>query len=187
MPRLVAERADAIPALAELFREHGFDGTSLALISERTGLGRSSLYHFFPGGKEEMAAAVLAEIDAWFEQEIFGPLRSDPDPRQAIAEMLSAVEAYFQSGRRICLVGAFALNDARDRFAAQIQGYFVSWQAALADALRRQGHTAEAAGDLTEAALAAIQGGLVLARAIDDPVAFQRTVARVRHGLGCDA
>jgi TetR/AcrR family transcriptional repressor of lmrAB and yxaGH operons len=183
MPRLVAERADAIPALAELFREHGFDGASLALISERTGLGRSSLYHFFPGGKEEMAAAVLAEIDGWFEREVFGPLRSAEDPVQAVADMLGAVEAYFHSGRRICLVGAFALNDARDRFAGQIRGYFARWRDALADALGRQGRTAEAATGLAEAALAAIQGGLVLARALDDPKTFQRTLARVQREL----
>jgi AcrR family transcriptional regulator len=187
MPRLVAERADALPALAELFREHGFDGASLTLISERTGLGRSSLYHFFPGGKEEMAAAVLTEIDGWFEREIFGPLGSASDPGQAVTDMLNEVEAYFHSGRRICLVGAFALNDARDRFAAQIQGYFARWRAALAEALRRQGQTVEASGDLAEAALAAIQGGLVLARALDDPEAFLRALARVRHGLRCVA
>ena len=62
MPRVISERADALPALAEVFREHGFEGASLSLISERTGLGKGSLYHFFPGGKEEMAAAVLDDI-----------------------------------------------------------------------------------------------------------------------------
>ena len=182
--KLIRERADVLPVLTEVFRTHGYEGTSLALISQQTGLGKGSLYNFFPGGKEEMAAAVLAEIDGWFEREVFGPLRSAEDPGQAVADMLGAVEAYFQSGRRICLVGAFALNDARDRFAGQIRGYFARWRDALADALGRQGRTAEAATGLAEAALAAIQGGLVLARALDDPGAFQRTVARVRDGLG---
>jgi hypothetical protein len=43
------------------------EGASLSLISEATGLGKGCLYHFFPGGKEEMADAVLSEIDGWFE------------------------------------------------------------------------------------------------------------------------
>src|SRR3954469_22668198 len=62
MAKTVAERAAVLPVLGEVFREHGFEGASLSLIGERTGLGKGSLYLFFPGGKEEMATAVLAEI-----------------------------------------------------------------------------------------------------------------------------
>jgi hypothetical protein len=29
-------------------------------------LGKGSLYHFFPGGKEDMAKAVLDEVAVWF-------------------------------------------------------------------------------------------------------------------------
>lgn len=111
MARLVAERADVVPHLAEIFREFGFEGASLARIAARTGLGKGSLYHFFPGGKEEMAAAVLAHVDHWFETEIFSSLARDGGAL-AIAAMCDAVAAYFRSGRRVCLVGVFALDDA---------------------------------------------------------------------------
>lgn len=60
MKRVLTERADAVSALAEVFREHGFEGASLSLLSKATGLGKGSLYNFFPGGKEEMMEAVLA-------------------------------------------------------------------------------------------------------------------------------
>ena len=56
--------------------------TSTPAITAGTGLGKGSLYHLFPGGKAEMAAAVLAEIDAWFEAAVFAPLRDRPDTRQ---------------------------------------------------------------------------------------------------------
>ena len=51
MARTVAERSDVLPLLAEVFREHGYEGASLSLISKATGLGKGSLYHFFPGVK----------------------------------------------------------------------------------------------------------------------------------------
>jgi TetR/AcrR family transcriptional regulator, lmrAB and yxaGH operons repressor len=181
MARLVAERADILPVLAELFREHGFEGASLSLISDRTGLGKGSLYHFFPGGKEEMAAAVLAEIDGWFEANIFRPLREAADPLEAVAATLGATEVYFRSGRRVCLVGVFALSDTRDRFAQAISGYFAAWRDALADALARGGQAA--AQDLAEAILADLQGGLVLARALDDPTVFQRAITRSKRKM----
>jgi len=73
--KTVYERADVVPLLAEIFRELGYEGTTLSRITERTGIGKGSLYHFFPGGKEEMAAAVLADVDGWFER---APVRAAP-------------------------------------------------------------------------------------------------------------
>lgn len=180
---MVAERADVLPVLGEVFREHGFEGASLSIIGERTGLGKGSLYHFFPGGKEEMAASVLAEIDGWFETRIFRPLRTEKDAARAVATMIKAVEDYFRSGQRVCLVGALALNDSRDLFARQIRSYFARWNDALAAALMRAGHPRREAKALAEETLAAIQGSLVLARAMRDPTLFTRALARVKARL----
>ena len=80
-PRIVTERADAIPALAEAFRQHGFEGASLAVITKATGLGKGSLYNFFPGGKDEMMAAVLADVDRWFEAAVFARSSRPPSRR----------------------------------------------------------------------------------------------------------
>lgn len=181
MARRISERADLLPVLGEIFRDYGFEAASLAVIGARTGLGKGSLYHFFPGGKEEMAKAVLDEIDIWFESEVFRPLREDGDAAAAVAAMLVTVDGYFRSGRRICLVGALALADSRERFAAQIAGYFAAWQDALAGALARSGQ-ADPDG-LAEEVLALIQGSLVLARARDEAGVFARLLARLRLRL----
>ncbi|WP_367608525.1 TetR/AcrR family transcriptional regulator [Teichococcus wenyumeiae] len=61
--RALTDRADALPSLAEAFREPGFEGASLSILSKATGLREGSLYNFFPGGKEEMMEAVVADID----------------------------------------------------------------------------------------------------------------------------
>ncbi len=182
MAKLVHSRADVLPALGEVFREHGFEGASLSHITAATGLGKGSLYHFFPGGKEEMATAVLDHIDAWFETEVFAPLREQADAA-AITHMLEAVDRYFRSGNRVCLVGAFALGVTRDRFAARLSGYFAAWRAALAQALVRAGLPPATAQDQAEDAVAAIQGALVIARALDDTGAFTRAMTRLRQRL----
>jgi TetR/AcrR family transcriptional repressor of lmrAB and yxaGH operons len=180
MARIINERADVLPRLAEVFRAHGYEGASLARISEATGLGKGSLYHFFPGGKEEMAAAVLAEIDGWFRQNVFAPLRATEDPEAAVAAMFDAVESYFDRGGRVCLVGLFALGDERDRFFKAIARYFSEWVAALTLALERAGRNSEAAREAAEEIVAGVQGGLVLARSLKDPEAFPRALARLK-------
>lgn len=183
MARLVAERSDALAPLAEVFREHGYEGASLALIGKATGLGKGSLYHFFPNGKEEMVRAVLAEIEQWFEYSVYSPLRDGDDADAAIATMLDETTKYFRSGRRVCLVGALAVANTRDLFAQAIRGYFVAWVDALQAALVRQGRDAEQARLLSEDAVLAIQGAIVLSRALDDPAVFQRAIDQLHRRL----
>ncbi|MCW5688632.1 MAG: TetR/AcrR family transcriptional regulator [Pseudolabrys sp.] len=175
----VSPRAAVLPQLGEVFRAHGYEGASLSLITAATGLGKGSLYHLFPGGKAQMAKEVLAEIDQWFEREVFAPLRDGDDAAGGIARMFKATDAYFRSGRRVCLVGVFALGAARDEFADAVHGYFERWRAALASALRRAGHARGEAAELAEDVLAGIQGALVLARAADDPKVFSRALKRL--------
>ncbi|TGQ40605.1 MULTISPECIES: TetR/AcrR family transcriptional regulator [unclassified Mesorhizobium] len=183
MRRIAPDRDGLLAILAEVFREHGYEGASLALIGQATGLGKGSLYHFFPGGKEEMAAAVIAHIDHWFETNVFAPLQDVQEPRAGISRMLQATDHYFRSGRRVCLVGAFALDDARDLFAKEIKTYFSRWVAHLAEALKRTGRGEAQAADLAEETVAAIQGALTLARAFDDTAVFSRALQRERARL----
>jgi AcrR family transcriptional regulator len=181
--KTVSGRNDILPLLAEVFRAHGYEGATLTLISEATGLGKGSLYHFFPGGKQQMAAEVLAEIDGWFEANVFAPLRESKEPKRAILAMLDNVDAYFRSGRRICLVGVIALGSSRDMFVEQVKACFVDWKEALAGTLRRAGLSASVARLRAEEALVAIQGALILARAEDDAGVFRRAMADLKMRL----
>ncbi|OZI61947.1 TetR/AcrR family transcriptional regulator [Bordetella genomosp. 11] len=181
MPRTVAERQDVIPVLVEVFRRYGYEGTSLSRITEGTGLGKGSLYHFFPGGKDEMAAAVLAHIDDWFQRNIYAPLREAPSPRDGIAAMFDKVSAYFLSGRKACLVGVFALGNERDRFAQAVSSYFRAWAAAVTAVLEKGGVPPAPARDLAEEIVGGIQGALVLARAWNDPQVYCRMAGGLRE------
>jgi len=174
-----AARGDVIAKLSEVFRAHGYEGASLSLITEATGLGKGSLYNLFPRGKEQMAEEVLAHIDGWFEREVFAPLRDDSGG-EGIARMFDAVDRYFESGGRVCIVGVFALGAARDHFAKAVRGYFTAWEAALALALRRRGFSAAEAKQRAEDIVLGIQGALVLARANDDRGVFRRAMKRLR-------
>jgi AcrR family transcriptional regulator len=188
MARVMTDRGAAVPALAEAFREHGFEGASLAQLSAATGLGKGSLYNFFPGGKEEMAAAVLADVDEWFTANVFRPLHATAAcdaaaASDAVDAMLDTVAAYFRSGRRVCLQGAFALGRERDAFADRIQGYFEQWVDSLGGALRALGRDEPEARAAALETVVAIQGALVLSRALCQPAVFTQTIDRQRARL----
>lgn len=181
--RVLTDRESALPALAEAFREHGFEGASLATLSKATGLGKGSLYNFFPGGKEEMMEAVLDHIDRWFVDAVFEPLERGGDPAAAITAMFEDVTAYFRSGRRVCVVGCLGLNTAGETFAVRVKAYFARWVSALAHCLEAGGVPRPLALELAEAAVSGIQGAIVLARALGEDATFQRIVDRQRSSL----
>ena len=184
MVRSIAERADVLPQLAEVFRAHGYEGATLALISDATGLGKGSLYNFFPGGKEQMAMEVLDSIDRWFVDNIYKPLRTSTDPAKGISDMFAAVDDYFRSGQRVCLVGAVAVGAARDLFDDKGQNLFRRLdRCAPAAALRRLGDDRTTARQKAEQAELDIQGELLLTRALDDINVFSRARADSRKRL----
>jgi AcrR family transcriptional regulator len=183
MAKPASDRAELLPLLGEVFRAHGYEGATLALITVATGLGKGSLYHFFPGGKQQMATEVLAEIDRWFEVNVFAPLRASDDSDRAVAAMIGNVDGYFRSGRRVCLVGVIALGASRDSFGAEVHDYFARWHDALAGVLRRSGFGTSVARRRSEDALLTIQGALVLARARDDVKIFRRAMVELQARL----
>src|SRR3954447_23500322 len=46
-------------ATADLFRRQGYNGTGVKQIVAEASAPFASLYHFFPGGKEELGAEVI--------------------------------------------------------------------------------------------------------------------------------
>ena len=77
---------EIVDRLFAVFRDRGFEGASLADLSRATGLGKSSLYHHFPEGKEQMAQAVLERATAVIDSEILGAAQAAGDRRRRAAQ-----------------------------------------------------------------------------------------------------
>ena len=183
MARTVLDRSDAVRALAGVFRRRGLGASSLSVIQQETGIGRGSLYHFFPAGKEDMARAVLDEVRAWFDHEVFTPLRAASDAAVAVSEMSCTVTDYFVSRDSVCLFAAMTLGDEQDAFADEVRSYFTAWVDALTRMLQRGGvHAAEAQEQALDA-VATIQGALVLSRAYGDTDTLTGIIARTHRRL----
>src|SRR3954454_5676749 len=54
-----ATKLELIAILDDVFRRRGYEGATLSELSRACNLGKASLYHHFPGGKEEMATVLL--------------------------------------------------------------------------------------------------------------------------------
>ncbi len=110
-------------------------------------------------------AAVLADIDAWFETEIFAKLAHAKDAPAVVDAMFDAVDGYFRSGQRVCLVGVVGLGSARDPFAAAVADYFSRWIEALRKAIVKRGVGSKTAKLLAEEAVVGSRRDRAVARA----------------------
>ena len=80
-----------IPSLMRLFRQYGYDGATLSKISQATGLGKASLYHHFPGGKDQMVEVVLDYLECWLDQNVVQTLNSSGEPLFRLQQMCDSV------------------------------------------------------------------------------------------------
>lgn len=169
-------REEMIERLFEVFRDRGFEGASMADLAAATGLGRSSLYHAFPGGKDEMARAVLAYIRTRLQADVVAALQGTGSIRSRMKRMTDAIEAMYQKGTVGCVLGAFSLGKSRETFRPELQDIFGFWIEALAATLREANVAPGEAHRRAEDAIMAIQGSLVLACGTGDPTAFRRLI-----------
>lgn len=183
MPAAQASREEVVDRLLTAFRRKGYDGASLADLSTATGLGRSSLYHYFPGGKEDMARAVLDRADAWLDEQVIAPLQADGNGRDRLARMTKAMNEFYDGGRERCVLGAFVIGQSRDLFSARLAGTFERWVSAMAGVARNEGVAPARARARAEKAVIQIQGAIVLSAALADPKPFKRVLAELADEL----
>jgi AcrR family transcriptional regulator len=176
MPAALLSRSEVIERLLAVMRREGYDGASLSTLSQATGLGRSSLYHHFPDGKDQMVAAVLGHLEQVMEAHVLAPLQGDGTAAARLRRMCAAVNAFYAGGRESCLLAALGVGAAAKPFHPRIRRILERWIAAIAATLRDGGVTRTAARTRAEDAVARIEGALVLAHGLGDRSAFSRAL-----------
>jgi TetR/AcrR family transcriptional regulator, lmrAB and yxaGH operons repressor len=169
-------KEEAITKLIPVFRQYGYEGATLSRLSQATGLGKSSLYHYFPKGKEEMAEAVLEYVNNWFAATIITPLWSGKNPKERLEQMCQKLGEFYQKGQETCLLNVISLGEGNDLFHATIQKALQDWINELTEVLIQAGIDPEIAEFKAQEAVMLIQGSLVLVRGLGDTAPFERVI-----------
>jgi TetR/AcrR family transcriptional repressor of lmrAB and yxaGH operons len=183
MPAPLIAKEEVLNRLAGAFRTGGYQGTSLNDLCKATGLVKASLYHYFPGGKENMAQAVLDHLGGWFADNVVAPMRRDIAPKKRLENMVSALNRFYDRGKTACLIDLFGIGEAHDLFHESLQASEQAWEKAISQALMDAGFDKNSAKRRAEQALIQIQGALVIARAKRSPQVFTRTLNNLPDAL----
>lgn len=174
-------RVRLLESAAELFSRQGFGATGIKAVLAAAKAPYGSLYHFFPGGKQELGAAALTHGGDQYRAMLEAMYPPGADVVEATAasfvkeaEMLEATDYSYA-----CPIATIALEvsstDEPMRTAASAA--FESWLTVLGQRFTEAGMTAERAREVAVEVFCLIEGALLLARTTRslDPV---RTAGR---------
>ncbi len=176
-------RTDLLPALADVFQNMGYDGATLSLLAAATGLSRASLYHHFPGGKAEMAAALLRDAVVELEQSAFSRLAGTLPADERLAAFVDGFSDYVHEGEGRCLIAVLATGSAGAVHGTTIAGQFAEWSHRLAATFEECGYKPKRAGRAATDLLTGLYGALQLATLLKDPSVFRAQLKRLKKRL----
>jgi len=158
-----------------LFRSQGYSGTGLKQLADDARAPWSSMYHFFPDGKEQMAAEILDYAAAYYARMLARGFEARPDPLDAIDAIFTGeVEILKRSGYRDgCPIASVTLDTAStvEPLRKRCGEAFASWIRTIAEGIGRSGVDEEAATELAT---------FVLSRASKNATPLLRT-GRIVH------
>lgn len=179
MPATKVSDEQLASALSGVFREYGFEGATLTRISDATGLKRASLYHRFPGGKEEMSQWATAHVAEIYAQRVLSALQGKGTPRERAGELVKAMERYYDRGKRSCVIDTLSLRGTDEGTRKGVAETLEAGIAALAGLAHEAGFDRRAARRRAEQAMAQLEGALVLARATGNASLLTRLLAEI--------
>jgi AcrR family transcriptional regulator len=170
------EKAAIVDRLFVVFRDRGYEGASLSDLSRATGLGKSSLYHHFPGGKEQMAEAVLEKGKAFIQSAVADVAKSSEPLKGRIRKIIAALDKLYASGRNPCLLGGLATSEIGPGGRVLVREIFAIWTDGIAALARESGMSQVRSRHFAEDWIAQIQGSLILYAANGDCGPFERAM-----------
>lgn len=133
-------REEIVRQLLDIFFRHGFNGSTLSLISATTGLGRASLYHHFPGGKEEMARAVLERADAWGEEFVTRIMTDENTaPKERLLQALKNMDEVHFEPDQLSPANALIIGESTPVYRSHIASCFLYLTDLLSDLMQANG------------------------------------------------
>lgn len=185
---LLGTRERIVRATSLLMQRQGYDGTGIKQISQEAGATLGSVYHFFPGGKQELAVEAIRHGDREFAEFLARMLAAAEDPAEAIRAAADTLARDLSRSGWVdgCPVTTTALGNAAQ--APDIQraaaDAFARWRGLVAAKLREAGFADADAGDLAHTVISTLEGAELAAQVSRDetPLRLAGThLARLIH------
>jgi AcrR family transcriptional regulator len=176
-------RERMIVSTALLVRERGARATSLDAILSHSGAPRGSVYHHFPGGREQLLREATEYAGGYVARRLERASDSDPlGPLEALFDEYrkNLLASDFRAGCPVVAVAIESAEDGPDLRDCTVSA-FDRWRRLIAGSLERAGLPADRADQLALNAIAGFEGAIVLSRAYRDLEPLERVRIELRR------
>jgi AcrR family transcriptional regulator len=188
---VTSTRERILETTAELFRRRGYTGTGLKQIVAEANAPFGSIYHFFPGGKEQLGSEVIRTSGAMYGELFAVIMDGAPDLVTGVGDFFAAAAAMLVETdyADACPIATVALEVAstNEPLREATADVFEGWIGASTRRLVKAGLDQVTARELSLNFLAALEGAFVLSRALRTPepveVAGRHATAAIREAL----
>ncbi|MFF3019438.1 TetR/AcrR family transcriptional regulator [Streptomyces sp. NPDC057939] len=166
-------RARIQGAAAVLFRRHGYAATGLKRIAAEADAPFGSIYHFFPGGKQQLAEDMIRVSGTEYGRMVLALLDSVPDPMDSLVHAFEAAADDLAAAdyADACPIGTVALEVASSNEVLRIATaeVFAEWIDTAAQWFGRWVPDPRTAQSLAQSMVMMLEGAFMLSRAARDP------------------
>ena len=181
MPSSTRERI--VETTSGLFRRQGFNGTGLKQIVAEAGAPFGSVYHFFPGGKDQLGAEVVRVSGAQYQALIESIFDGAPDIVTGIRRCFDgAAQLLRDTGfADACPIETVALEVAstNEPLRKACAAVFESWLDAATRHFSDAGIARDDARELAILCVSALEGAFVLSRTLRSGAPMEAAGRRV--------
>ena len=162
-------RARMIGSMQRMLQTKGYAASGLIELVADSHAPKGSIYHHFPGGKEELAAAAIRVSGAEAAAATARALAGTRTPAAGVRLILDWLSNQLATSnyRYGCPIATTTLEIASESDVVQqaCAEAYAAWHAAIADRLIADGRKRRSADDAATLVLAAMEGALILCRA----------------------
>ena len=177
MPVKKIEKQDLLRRCWEVFNRHGYYGTSVSMLADATGLGKSGLMHHHLS-KESLMRAVVEYAQEALRDYVLSVAQENLPPEQRLEKLLRRQNRLAKYDRRGCFFANTALETGREGlFNEQIKTTYDEWQKAVALILTAVLPPAEAA-ETAYRLLLEYEGSVTMYKLTGDEQHLERFVSR---------
>ncbi|KAF0965450.1 TetR/AcrR family transcriptional regulator [Rhodococcus sp. T7] len=163
-------KARILGTSSDLFRRNGYTGTGLKQVATEARAPFGSIYHFFPGGKQQLGEEVIRTSGEEYARLVFSILDAHPDILEGIevAFRLAGETLVTTDYADACPIATVALEVASTNEVLRVAtaDVFTSWIDSGSALLRSRGFGDADARRLILGFVTSLEGAFVLARAL---------------------
>ncbi|GAA4938980.1 AcrR family transcriptional regulator [Nonomuraea thailandensis] len=160
--REIGTRERIVRTTSLLMQRQGYEATGLKQISQEARATLGSVYHFFPGGKRELAVEAVRHGGAEFAEFLRAAFDREDDPAEAIAACARDLARDLRESGWLdgCPVTTTALESAGrvPELQQAAEEAYEQWRSLVRDKLTRSGFAEDVARDLAHSVINLLEG-----------------------------